>query len=226
MNPAHADGQRVGILLPTYNRPDLARAAVLQLLAQSRRPDIVCIHQNGHPDSYAWAVRDIRSSARLEWLHTPGRIAQHQWYAIPLRFLLAQGCTRFFWTDHDDLYLHDHVAAGLADLREHDFSVSRRSGLLFTRGADWRYGADVEFTSHAPGGMSSTMCFNREFAQQLLADLEADTQHQYSDNVVAHVTMPRFRCKVSQRRTCVYHSHEGSVTSAGWLDKAFEQAGG
>ena len=57
--------------------------------------------------------------------------------------------------------------------------------------------------------------------RELLADIEADTVHHYTDNVVAKVTCPKFRCKVSQRLTAVYHSHEGSLTSQGWLAAAF-----
>lgn len=209
-------------MVPTFNRPDLLRSCVLQLAAQSRAPDVICVHQNGHPQSYQWAIEDLRSASRLVWLHPPQKIDQHQWYAVPLRHLLGIGCTHFFWADHDDLYLRDHVARGLDDLKGHDFTVSRQCGLLFTRAADFRYAHEVAFTSHAPGGMSSTMCFNRRFAEQLLEDISADTTHQYTDNVLAHVTMPRFRCHLSDRRTCIYHSHEGSVTSHGWLDKAFQ----
>ena len=216
------EGARVGVLVPTYNRPDLARACVLQMAAQTRLPDIVCVHQNGHPDKYDWAVADLAIAPRVAWMHTPQKLPQHHWYARPLAFLLEQGCTHFFWCDHDDIYLSRHIEEGLAELREHDFSVARHCGLLFTKADDWRYNPLVAFTSHAPGGMSSTMCFNQAFAAQLLHDLVNDAQHQYSDNVVAHVTMPKFRCLVSQaRRTCVYHSHAGSITSKGWLEAAF-----
>jgi hypothetical protein len=214
--------QRVGVMVPTYNRPELLRSCVLQLAAQSRPPDVICVHQNGHPESYVWSVSDLRVGPRIVWIHTAQRIPQHRWYATPLRYLLDDGCTHFFWADHDDLYLHDHVAAGLQELATYDFSISRFCGVLFTKGGDFRYQPDVEFASHAPGGMSSTMCFNRAFALQLLQDLLADTTHGYSDNVVAQVTMPRFRCYVSQRRTAVYHSHEGSISSAIWLDQAFK----
>jgi hypothetical protein len=212
----------VGVMVPTFNRPDLLRSCVLQLAAQSRPPDVICVHQNGIAASYRWAVQNLRIQPRLVWLHTPHQCEQHLWYAIPLRHLLDIGCTHFFWADHDDLYLHDHVASGLEDLRDHDFSVSNRCGLLFTRARDFRYGEDVEFTSHAPGGMSSTMCFNRSFALELLQDIIADRQHHYTDNILARVTVPKFRCHLSARRTCIYHSHEGSVTSHAWLDKAFE----
>jgi hypothetical protein len=216
------DAQRVGVMVPTYNRPDMLRSCVLQLAAQSRPPDVICVHQNGHPESYLWSVADLKIAPNLVWIHTSGRIPQHHWYATPLRFLLEDGCTHFFWADHDDLYLHEHVATGLQELATYDFSISRYCGVLLTKAADFRYQPHVEFTSHAPGGMSSTMCFNRAFAAQLLHDLLADTTHAYSDNVLAQVTMPRFRCYVSARRTAVYHSHEGSVSSSIWLADAFK----
>jgi hypothetical protein len=212
---------KVGVMVPTFNRPDLARSCVLQFAAQSRAPDIICVHQNGVSDSYQWAVADLKTASRIAWLHTPQQIPQHQWYSIPLRYLIEHGCTHFFWADHDDLYLREHVERGLGDLKSFDFSTSPRCGLLFTRATDYRYNPEVDFTSHAPGGMSSTMCFNRRFAQQLLADIEADQSNQYTDNIVAHVTMPKFRCHVSQRHTSIYHSHEGSVTSHHWLPRAF-----
>lgn len=208
-------------MVPTFNRPDLLRSCVLQLAAQSRPPDVICIHQNGNPQSYQWAVADLRTGCDLVWLHTPQQLPQHQWYAIPLRFLIERDCTHFFWADHDDLYLRDHIERGLAELQDYDFSVSHRSALLYTKSADFRYSPEVEFTVHAPGGMSSTMCFNRAFAQQLLADITSDTQHHYTDNVVAHVTMPKFHCLRSSRCTAVYHAHEGSLTSQHWLAKTF-----
>lgn len=216
---------KVGVMVPTYNRPDLARFAVMQFAMQSRAPDFICVHQNGVADSYDWCVADLRVASKVAWLRTNAQLPQHQWYSIPLRWLLEAGCTHIFWADHDDLYLRDHVEKGLEDLKDFDFSVSPRCGLLFTRASDFRYNPEVNFTSHAPGGMSSTMCFNRRFAQQLLADIEADTGTHYTDNIVAHVTMPKFRCKVSQRLTSIYHSHQGSVTSNHWLPDAFGDPG-
>ncbi len=213
---------KVGVMVPTFNRPDLARSCVLQLISQSRPPDLVCVHQNGNAEAYPWAIADLQTASRLVWLHTPEKIGQHEWYAVPLRYLIENDCTHFFWADHDDLYLRDHIACGLADLRDFDFSVSPRCGLLYTKASDFRYAHEVDFNVHAPGGMSSTMCFSRPFAQQLLADISRDTQHQYTDNVVAHVTMPKFRCHVSSRRTAIYHAHEGSLTSKAWLEKTFE----
>jgi len=212
---------KVGVMVPTYQRPDLLRSCVLQLAAQSRAPDVICVHQNGVSDSYRWAIEDLRIPVQVAWLHTPAQLPQHQWYSIPLRYLIEQNCSHFFWADHDDIYRRDHIEKGMEDLKDADFSVSRHCGILFTRASEYRYNPDVDFTSHAPGGMSSTMCFNRRFAKSLLADIEADTENFYTDNVVAKVTMQKFRCKVSGRLTTVYHSHEGSVTSRDWLPRAF-----
>ena len=208
---------KVGALVPTYNRPDLLRACVLQLAAQSRPPDIICVHQNGSADSYRWAVEDLQIASQIAWLHTPAQLPQHQWYSIPLDYLVEQGCSHFFWCDHDDLYLRDHIARGLAELKDFDFSISLRCGVLVTRPTGYLYNPQVEFTSHGPGGMSSTMCFTRRFARELLADIEADESHVYTDQVIAHVTMPKFRCTLSQRQTAIYHAHEGAVTSNEWL---------
>ena len=36
-------------MVPTFNRPDLLRSCVLQLAAQSRPPEVICVHQNGNP---------------------------------------------------------------------------------------------------------------------------------------------------------------------------------
>jgi hypothetical protein len=215
---------KVGVIAPTFNRPDLARFCVLQFAAQSRPPDIVCVHQNGLADSYRWAVEDVRRDVTVAWLHTAADLPQHNWYAIPLRYLIEQGCSHFFWADHDDLYLRDHVEKGLEDLKDCDFSVSPRCGVLYTRPADFRYAEEVEFVSHAVRGMSSTMCFRRNFARELLADLEADRTHGVTQDVIAKVTMPKFQCKVSGRRTAIYHAHEGALTSSGWLPDIFGDA--
>lgn len=211
---------RVGVMVATYNRPDLLRSCVLQLAHQSRAPDVICVHQNGSPESYQWAVADLTVQPRIIWLHTPQQLKQHDWYTIPLRRLLDDRCTHFFWADHDDLYLHRHVELGLKDLEAHDFSVSVRTGLLYTAPSKFQYTPQIHFTSHAPGGMSSSMCFRRAFAAELLADLARDEYRtQYTDNVVAQVTMKKFDCNVStERNTFIYHSHAGSVTSSQWVE--------
>ena len=220
MTSPYASGRpQIGVILPTFNRPDLARMAVLQMLAQSRVPDLICAHQNGHPDSYAWAVADLDQSCII-WLHSAESLPQHQWYLRPLRLLIERGCTHFFWVDHDDIYLRHHVEQSLIDLGNADFTVSDACGLLHQNGKDFAYQPEVTFTSHAPGGMSSSMCFNRDFALALADDLAQDQVHAYSDQVLAWVTAPKFQCITTQRRSTVYVSHTGTVSSAHWVEAA------
>jgi hypothetical protein len=207
----------VGVAIPTFNRPDLIRSVLLQLLVQSRLPDRVCIHQNGDPRDYRWAIEDLSLPFSIEWLHSPQPLQHHRWYEIPLRHLIACDCSHFFWMDHDDIYRVNHIERGLSDLLDHDFSVSEYCGLLIQGKADYRFEPHKLFKSHAPGGMSSTMCFNRAFAQALVVDLAVGDPAQHSDQVLAAVTKPRFRCKLSDRDTAIYVSHEGSYSSSKWL---------
>jgi hypothetical protein len=226
LHPA-PEGVRVGVMIPTFRRPDLARAAVLQWLAQSLPPALVCVHQNGSAESYEWCVQDLKALKApqdlqaIEWIHTPHALPQRDWYLRPLQRLLEHGCTHFFWADHDDLYLRDHAERCVAELRKADFTVASNCGVLTLRDDDYRYEPDSQFTAHATGGMSSSMAFTRRLAEQLAADLERDTTTHYADNVLALATLPRFTRHVSPRRTTVYVSHKGSLTSADWGDAMF-----
>jgi len=211
------DDACVGVMVPTFNRPDFARACLLQLLAQTRVPDLVCFHQNGNRESYRWCIEDLAAEGVI-WLHSPERLPQQEWYRRPLRRLLSEGCTRFFWADHDDIYRRHHIRKCLDDLKQgHDFTVARRCGLLLQWTDEYSYHADIPFTSHMPGGMSSSMCFNRGFATALERDLYEHPEIHYADNVVARITMPKFRCHVSNEPSTIYVAHEGTNSSRHWL---------
>ncbi len=209
---------RIGVFIPTFRRPDLLRACVLQWLTQTMAPALICVHQNGSEESYEWCVEDLKSLGRIEWIHTPQKLKQHQWYLPPLRRLLEEGCTHFFWSDHDDIYRRDHAEQCIAALADSDFSISSHCGVLYVRHDNYRFCRASRFTSHAPGGMTSSSAFNRKFAQALVQDLETDRDHYYSDNVLAKVTLPRFKQLVRDSLTTVYVSHAGSQTSANWVD--------
>ena len=197
---------KVGVMIATYMRPDLLRSCVAQFALQSRQPDIICVHQNGVSDSYRWAVEDLAGSAStIAWLHTAVQIPQHQWYSIPLQYLVEQGCSHIFWAHDGDLYLRTHIERGLEDLRDFDFSAPARGGLLLTHAREYRHEPDFDFATPAPDGVAPGICFNRKFARQLLADLEADAMHIYTRDVIAQVTCPGFRCRTGDSRTVVRH---------------------
>lgn len=167
--------QKIGVIVPTYNRPDFARFLALQMENQVIHPHLIAFHQNGTSESYEWAVSDINCHYAYAWLHTKGKIPEEEWYAIPLAYLIEQGCTHFFWCDHDDIYERHHIARGIDLLQECDHVVNQRAGMLFIQ-KPYTYIAEKIFSAHDPGGMSSSMCFNRRFAKELLSDLRLNKQ--------------------------------------------------
>lgn len=209
---------KVGVMTPTYNRPDYIRATLLQMAAQTRLPHVVCVHQNGHPDSYEWCIVDLTLPFELIWLHSPEKLPQHDWYKRPLKRLLDEGCTHFFWADHDDTYLERHVEVSLADLAAADFRISRYADVIYLDGRKMVWHRRVDFSQlHGPGGMSASMAFTRPFAERLLSELEQDTDTYYSDNVVSKKVQPHFRCFASDEVTTRYMCHPGTVSSSHWV---------
>jgi hypothetical protein len=228
---------KIGIITPTYNRPDFARLLALQMQNQRVHPHILCFHQNGTNESYEWAITDINCKFAIKWIHTPEKIPQEEWYATPLEYLINERCTHFFWCDHDDFYGDFHLSNGITLLLqdEYDFQVNERSNKLLLKPKCYEYIYNTRFTAHDPGGMSSSMCFNRKFAIELLKDLRANKcktrivapneftlnetdKLYYADQVVRRVTMPKFRCLLNQEEsTTTYVCHPGSSSSSSWL---------
>lgn len=209
---------RIGVFVPTFNRPELLRSCVLQLLAQTRRPDIICVHQNGEGDNYAWCVADLH--APVVWMHTPARIPQNDWYRTPLNHLIQEDCTHFFWMDHDDIYLANHIETCIGELDiGYDFRISKHCGVLISRSPAFQYHPHARFDDiHATGGMSASMAFTLPFARALSTDLgNPEFNHVFADEVLARHTMPRFRCLHSTQKTTVYLSHASSLSSAHWV---------
>jgi hypothetical protein len=215
---------RIGIFTPTYNRPDFARALAMQMALQVKKPDVLCIHQNGDPESYEWVIADLPLPFMVIWIHTPERIPQDEWYSRPLGVLLDDGCTHFFWCDHDDIYRSYHLARSMIMLTDKDdpcdFVVNGYSGVLLMKKAGYEYQPCDRFRAHGPDAMASSMAFNRAFAEELFQDLVHNQgQLPYSDQVVKLVTMPKFRCKLDERQTpsTIYVCHPGTYSSAPWL---------
>ncbi len=166
---------RIEVFSPTHNRPDFVRALAMQMALQVKKPDVLCIHQNGDPESYQWAIADFPLPFMVIWIHTPERIPQDEWYSRPLGVLLDHGCTHFFWCDHDDIYRSYHLARSMSMLTDKDdpcdFVVNGYSGVLLLKKAGYEYGPCDRFSVHGPDAMASSMAFNRAFAGELFQDL-------------------------------------------------------
>lgn len=218
--------KKIGIMIPTTSRPDFLRASVLQWAVQSVKPDIICVFQNNNAESYEWCVEDLKPLINIKWIHTGLEVVQHFWYLLPLKFLLEYNCDYFFWGDHDDIYRIDHVEKCVDELQTCDATIAQSSGVLFVQTDKYKYKKPDRFLAHAPGGMTSSMAFNREFAMQLSKDIEHDLirkKYYYTDNVVAFDTMPNFRVTMSPRITTTYVCHDGSHSSNAWLNAEFNK---
>jgi glycosyltransferase involved in cell wall biosynthesis len=215
---------KIGVIIPTYKRPDLLRQAVLQWIVQSVRPDVLCINQNGSDESYEWVIEDLKPLIKIEYIHIPKEIKQHYWYLIPLTYLITDGCDVFLWADHDDIYYRDHVEKVIKDLANADATVSDTCGILYVTDKDYKYDKPNKFPYHACGGMTSTSAFNKKFALDLQKNLIADKEYYYSDCVLRD-TMKTHRKNMTSRNTTVYVSHKGSHSSSKWPDKVFKPQG-
>lgn len=210
---------KIGAMVPTKGRPDLLRFCLLQLMVQSLRPDVVVVHQNGDEENYSHIIEDMDLPFHTEWIFNPNTIPQHEWYRVPLKRLIELECDYYFWIDHDDIYRRSHIEVCLKDLKKNDFRVSYYSSLLVVDKNRYKFAPEFQFRPHAAAGQSSSMAFNRKFAECLLKDIENDKENVFTDNVLAKVTMPKFKCaRPKNTATTTYVSHRGSISSYPWVD--------
>ncbi|HLX01453.1 MAG TPA: glycosyltransferase family A protein [Trinickia sp.] len=223
INDAKTDIKRkIGLMIPTHGRPDFLRNTVLQLAFQTVTPDVICIHQNGDEKSYEWVLEDLNLPCKIIWIFNPSKLKQHAWYSAPLRRLIEEHCTHFFWIDHDDIYLTHHIKTAIDELVSHDFRIASHADLLYVHKLNFSLEKNIHFTAHGPKGMSSSMAFNRAFAVSLCFNLETDEKYHYSDNVVSEIVMPMFNCFHSPTRTTIYRAHSDSLTSHGLVARWYK----
>jgi len=222
---------KIGIFTPTASRPYMVRCAALQFNNQTRKPDLVCFHQNGSKNekSYEHFVRDV--GLNYEWIHTPYNVSVDERYSIPLQRLYDSGCDYYFYCDDDDIYYDRHIQDSL------DIIESVNCDLLVRNKCDWvkfkfephqtvwDFSLNDNFTAHADIGVSSSIVFNRVFAEQFLRDCEENTRNMregkdflhHTDNIIHKVSSRNFRTHVSDRVSMCYVIHKGSSTSNSWV---------
>jgi len=224
-----ASSLKIGIITPTCNRPDMARFLALQMQNQSRRPDLVCFHQNGTQESYEWALSDLSLDYEYIWLHTDHIIPQDEWYLRPLEKLIKSECTHYFWCDHDDFYNREHISKSVEIIvngdsdGSYDFIVNSRCGFLKLSKPPY-HTANRIFKLHAPDGMSSSMCFNRKFAEELAIDIrnnKNENKYKFTDQVVGWITKKKFRSIAysDQPPTTTFVVHGQNRSCSHWLDR-------
>ena len=215
----------IGVFIPTTNRPDFIRQTILQIQNQSQKPHIVVVHQNGNNESYEWAVKDLKINFEIVWIHTKKKLANaHLWYLPALHNLILRKCDSYFWMDHDDIYLRDHIKEGQKVLKINDFGINKICGRLILDSPP-KYEEQTKIP-HAPGGMTSSMCFNYTFAKdlmnKLLLDLKSKNPKKYPDQILAEM-LPKYKVGFSKKVTTVYVCHSKTVSSYHWLESHKKQ---
>lgn len=215
---------KVGIFTPLYGRPDFARVVAMQFAFQTRKPDYVAFYQNGNFASYEWSIVDLNLPYEYNWIHKLGiETNQSNWYGVPLKDLLDNNCDFYCWCDQDDIYYSNHIEDSVNDLLNNnaDIVINEFAGLLKVNKRNFSF-ANIRFKAHDPGGVSSSMVFNRQFAEELYKDLMVNcetSEHFWADNVVSKVTMPKFSVyRNNTKMSVTYLCHSGAASSAAWIN--------
>lgn len=221
--------EKVGVFVATNCRPVMARLSALQFEAQTKKPDMVCIHQNGENSkvSYKSFIEDLKLSYKLDWIHTPRTLHQDEWFSIPLRHLLMYGCDYMFWGEDDDVYYSNHIESSIELMKKHDADMIIRNKCDCVKIYDNKYdiGKDRHFVAHADIGVTCSIGFSARFAEEFLKDCEQNIKNklegkpwqQFTDQVINRITSPKFKRYVHSETSTCYVIHKGSFTSAGWL---------
>lgn len=236
---------KIATYTPTKARPVQLRMMMLQMLAQTRPPDVMVVLENGlSQESCWWAVEDVVRQledrhVKVIHLNIPTDLPNPDFYMIPLAEAIKLECDVYFKIDDDDLYFADHIlslssklgiftvttgydkvkavyTAGL------DFAInSQCSTLTLPFGGGYSYSEHVDFGAINPtGGMSDNCCFTHKFAEQYVKDMMEAPVGMADDAVMANITMPKFKClKGSFNTTACYVSHGTNMTTVYWSVK-------
>lgn len=143
-----------------------------------------------------------------------------EWYRRPLAYLMDMGCTHYFWGDHDDIYMRDHVQTRLRELDHHDYMIAEFSSILAVKRNDYHMDGRVKFVNQPTGGHASSVAFNFPFAKQLHQSFLDQPDAPYADNVLGELAKSgQFTVAESPRVTTMYLAHGGTVTSHEWVDE-------
>ena len=223
---------KIGVFVPTASRPYMVRCVALQLQNQSRKPDLICFHQNGSENkkSYEHFVKDI-AGINYKWLHTPHDVSVDERYSFPLQYLVNNNCDYYFYCDDDDIYYQNHIEETIEVMEREqcDLIIRNRCDWVKFKYEPWQSVWDFKlndsFTAHCDMGVSSSIAFNKKFAEQYLIDCEINTRnmregkdfYQHTDNLIHKVTATNFKTYVYSKPSTCYVIHKGSTSSNSWV---------
>ena len=221
---------RIGAYITSHNQPLFLRMSMLQILAQTLKPQVIVIHQNNHTPEYSWVIADLIRQAEQQGIKTINIVnnnlpESHDWYLVPLQALIDEGCDIFVRIEQDDIYYDHHVAtAAQLVIDGADLVITRHVGLLkLPKKSPYSYQPLMDFSQiHAGGGMSGSMVCSRKFVEANIADIRSYREPGlWEDQITARHTAPRFTAtthvlSTDNPSTC-YVAHGNNASSAHWV---------
>jgi hypothetical protein len=205
----------------------MLRHCLLQILHQSRRPDVIAVHENAGRKSHRSMVEDVFTSLRIEgvdviYQYTPDKLPMPEFFCWPLDVLLGLGCDYINKVDHDDLLYHNHFESQLSliESTNNDYAMNANAGLLvLSNKGGYRHNPSVDFGTWNPtGAHPNNIIFNRAVAKEFVAQMFA--HHGLNDDaVLAAYVLPKFKgVKFHTEPTSCFVAHGKNVSVAGWSD--------
>ena len=234
---------KLGLYLATHNNPMFLRLALLQLEAQTLKPDVLAIHENGHPFQTADLIngdvlrRLASKGTQVLYDHTDAGLSHPYFHYLPLKRLVDSGrCDLYTKWDHDDIFYECHLQELVSEMGDWNYARVDGDGVWYP-GYQWvgKIRADVlvlnykkyvfkqnrPFTWNPLGGMSDTFMFNTEVAKQYLEDMAERAGTKEADDWILHkYTLPKFVGMMSNEMpTTCYVSHGRNDSTAHWVTK-------
>ncbi len=230
--PQSNSPKKVGAFIPAHNSPYFLRAAVLQVMSQTVRPDVLVIHQNNQDTDYLWAIGDLLPECQqrgifVHNLYTPKTSIQ-EWDTLGLEYLVNQNCDYFFKLDHDDIYRTNHFELMISHLDQaYELVGNRIAGLLTLKsGAPYTYNANCDFAEFNPiDFMASSIAFTRKLAIAILqavkdlgeAPLVIDLL--IKEKILPFLDTAKILRLESTNPSSIYVAYGGNVSTAHWVEK-------
>jgi hypothetical protein len=227
---------KLGVYLATYQNPVFLRHCLLQILHQSRRPNVLAVHENANEKSYKGMVQDVIYSLEHEGVeiiyhHTPHAMPMPTFFIQPLQALLDAGCDLFNKVDQDDLLYVDHLYEQeklmfnpQLQQPEWDFAMNANSELLvLLNKGGYKHSPSVDFGTWNPtGAHPNSIVFGRAVAQEFVREMAIprNAPFGYNDDVIlANFVLPKFKgVKVHRQPTSCFVAHGRNVSVAQWSD--------
>jgi hypothetical protein len=219
---------KLGVYIATHNNPMFLRLALLQLEAQTVRPDMLAIHENGHPFQTADLIsrdvlRRLSQTTQIMFDHTEAGLAHPYFHYLPLKRLVHTGrCDLYTKWDHDDIFYETHLEELAAVAKDYPWIGKRRADILVLNQKQYVFKQNREFTWNPLGGMSDTFMFNHDVANWYLSDmLERAGKNEADDWILHKYTLPRFPqgIMLNHPPTTCYVSHGRNDSTSHWITK-------